>query len=39
MAKIAQDAQIVIRMAAMVGVQEVIHNALYTLGVNYIGTS
>lgn len=34
-----QDAQIVVHMAAMVGVQEVLHNALYTLDVNYIGTS
>ncbi len=38
-AKTAQDAQIVVHMAAMVGVQEVIHNALYTLDVNYSGTS
>ena len=38
-ARVAQDAQIVVHMAAMVGVQEVIHNALYTLDVNYIGTS
>jgi nucleoside-diphosphate-sugar epimerase len=38
-AKVAQDAQIVVHTAAMVGVQEVIHNALYTLDVNYIGTS
>jgi UDP-glucose 4-epimerase len=37
--RIAQDAQIVVHMAAMVGVQEVISNALYTLDVNYIGTS
>ncbi len=35
----AQDAQIVVHMAAMVGVQEVLSNALYTLDVNYIGTS
>ena len=38
-ARVVQDAQIVVHMAAMVGVQEVIHNALYTLDVNYIGTS
>lgn len=38
-ARVAQDAQIVVHMAAMVGVQEVIHDALYTLDVNYIGTS
>ena len=37
--RIAQDAQIVVHMAAMVGVQEVLNNALYTLDVNYIGTS
>ena len=37
--KVAQDAQIVVHMAAMVGVQEVLSNALYTLDVNYIGTS
>ena len=37
--RIAQDAQIVVHMAAMVGVQEVLSNALYTLDVNYIGTS
>ncbi len=38
-ARIAQDAQIVVHMAAMVGVQEVINDALYTLEVNYTGTS
>jgi UDP-glucose 4-epimerase len=38
-ARVAQDAQIVIHTAALLGVQEVIHNALYTLDVNYIGTS
>ena len=38
-AKIAKDAQIVVHMAARLGVQEVIHNASYTLDVNYIGTS
>ena len=38
-AAVVQDAQIVVHMAAMVGVQEVIHDALYTLDVNYIGTS
>ena len=39
LAKVAQDAEIVVHMAAMVGVQEVLSNALYTLDVNYIGTS
>lgn len=34
-----KDAQIVVHMAAKLGVQEVIHNATYTLDVNYIGTS
>lgn len=38
-AQVAKDAQIVVHMAAMVGVQEVLNNALYTLDVNYIGTS
>lgn len=38
-AKVAQNAQIVVHTAAMVGVQEVLHDALYTLDVNYIGTS
>lgn len=38
-AQLAKDAQIVVHMAAMVGVQEVLSNALYTLDVNYIGTS
>jgi UDP-glucose 4-epimerase len=33
------DAQIIVHMAAMVGVQEVINNALYTLEVNYTGTA
>ena len=37
--QVAKDAQIVIHMAAMVGVQEVLDNALYTLEVNYVGTS
>jgi len=37
--KVAQNAEMVLHLAAMVGVQEVIHNALYTLDVNYIGTS
>ena len=32
------EAQIIVHMAAMVGVQEVISNALYTLEVNYNGT-
>ena len=39
LAKLAANAQIVVHMAAMVGVQEVINNALYTLEVNYSGTS
>jgi UDP-glucose 4-epimerase len=34
-----KDAQIVVHTAAMVGVQEVLNNALYTLEVNYTGTS
>lgn len=38
-ARVAQDAQIVVHMAAMIGVQEVIQDALNTLDVNYIGTS
>jgi len=38
-ADIAQDAQVVIHTAAILGVQEVIHNTSYTLNVNYIGTS
>lgn len=38
-AQVASDAQIAVHMAAMVGVQEVLNNALYTLEVNYIGTS
>jgi len=38
-AKIVPDVQIVVHMAAMVGVQEVLNNSLYTLDVNYIGTS
>jgi len=38
-ARIAQDVDIVVHMAAMVGVQEIITNSLYTLDVNYIGTS
>jgi len=38
-ASIAQDAQVVVHTAAMVGVQEVIHDALRTLDVNYVGTS
>ncbi len=37
--KVAQEAEVVLHMAAMVGVQEVLHDALYTLDVNYIGTS
>jgi len=37
--RVTKDAQIVVHMAAMVGVQEVLSNALYTLDVNYIGTS
>jgi len=38
-AAVAQDAQVVVHTAALLGVQEVIRNALYTLDVNYIGTS
>lgn len=38
-AKVAQDVQIAVHMAAMVGVQEVLNDSLYTLDVNYIGTS
>jgi nucleoside-diphosphate-sugar epimerase len=38
-ARAVKDAQIVVHMAAKLGVQEVIHNATYTLDVNYIGTS
>ncbi|MBA7639617.1 dTDP-glucose 4,6-dehydratase [subsurface metagenome] len=34
-----KDTQVVVHMAAMVGVQEVLSNALYTLDVNYVGTS
>ena len=34
-----RDAQIVVHMAAMVGVQEVLSDALYTLEVNFTGTS
>lgn len=37
--EIARDAQIVVHMAARLGVHEVIRNASYTLDVNYIGTS
>ena len=37
--KAARDVEVVLHLAAMVGVQEVINNALYTLDVNYIGTS
>lgn len=37
--KVTQDAQIVVHMAAVLGVQEVLQNARYTLDVNYIGTS
>lgn len=38
-ARVAQDAQIVVHMAAILGVQDVIRHASYTLDVNYIGTS
>jgi len=38
-AKKVKDAEIVVHMAAKLGVREVIHNATYTLDVNYIGTS
>jgi len=37
--QITKDVQIVVHMAARLGVHEVIHNASYTLDVNYIGTS
>jgi UDP-glucose 4-epimerase len=37
--EVAKDAQIVVHMAARLGVHEVIRNASYTLDVNYIGTS
>ena len=37
--RVISGAQIVIHMAAMVGVQEVLSDSLYTLDVNYIGTS
>ena len=37
--KVATDIDVVVHMAAMVGVQEVIHDALSTLEVNYMGTS
>jgi len=36
---VVRDAQIIIHMAARLGVQEVIHNTKQTLDVNYIGTS
>ena len=35
----AQDAQVVVHTAAVLGVQEVLHHASQTLDVNYIGTS
>jgi nucleoside-diphosphate-sugar epimerase len=38
-AREVKDAEIVVHMAAKLGVHEVIHNASYTLDVNYIGTS
>jgi len=37
--KLARDAEIIVHMAAQVGVREVIRDAAYTLDVNYIGTS
>jgi UDP-glucose 4-epimerase len=37
--KLTRSAQIVVHMAAILGVQEVLQNARYTLDVNYIGTS
>ena len=37
--RVTKDAQIVFHMAAMVGVREVLNNAIYTLEVNYTGTS
>ena len=39
MSRFTQDAQIVVHMAAVLGVQEVIHRTSYTLDVNYMGTS
>jgi len=39
LSKAIQDVQIVVHTAAVLGVQRVIHNALHTLDVNYIGTS
>ena len=39
LARVVADAQIVVHLAAMVGVQEVLSNALHTLEVNYTGTS
>lgn len=38
-ASVTQGAQIVVHTAAILGVQEVIHNTSYTLEVNYTGTS
>lgn len=37
--EVTKDIQIIIHMAARLGVHEVIQNASYTLDVNYIGTS
>lgn len=37
--KAIENAEVIIHTAAMVGVQEVLNDALYTLDVNYIGTS
>lgn len=37
--RVTKYAQMVVHMAAILGVQEVIQNAAYTLDVNYIGTS
>jgi nucleoside-diphosphate-sugar epimerase len=39
LARVAEDAQIVVHAAAVVGVREVVENASRTLDVNYIGTS
>jgi len=38
-ASVAQGAQIVVHTAAILGVQEVLHNTSHTLDVNYTGTS
>ena len=38
-ASVTQGAQVVVHTAAVLGVQEVLHNTSYTLDVNYTGTS